>query len=71
MNQIAVVNQSGKASAERVIVLPAGNFDALIGRAGYHQRDNGDLERREGSLVYVMVRQSSNQALPMGEEAYG
>ena len=67
MNQIAVVNQSGKASAERVIVLPAGNFDALIGRAGYHQRDNGDLERREGSLVYVMVRQSSNQALPMGE----
>jgi hypothetical protein len=71
MNQIAVVNQSGKASAEKVIVLPAGNFDALIGRAGYHQRDNGDLERREGSLVYVMVRQSSNQALPMGEEAYG
>ncbi len=71
MNQIAVVNQSGKASAERVIVLPAGNFDALIGRPGYHQRDNGDLERREGSLVYVMVRQSSNQALPMGEEAYG
>ena len=71
MNQIAVVNQSGKASAERVIVLPAGNFDALIGRAGYHQRDNGDLERREESLVYVMVRQSSNQALPMGEEAYG
>jgi hypothetical protein len=71
MNQIAVVNQAGKASAERVIVLPAGNFDALIGRAGYHQRDNGDLERREGSLVYVMVRQSSNQALPMGEEAYG
>ena len=66
MNQIAVVNQSGKGSAERVIVLPAGNFDALIGRAGYHQRDNGDLERREGSLVYVMVRQSSNQALPMG-----
>ena len=71
MNQIAVVNQSGKASAEKVIVPPAGNFDALIGRAGYHQRDNGDLERREGSLVYVMVRQSSNQALPMGEEAYG
>ena len=67
MNQIAVVNQSGKASAEKVIVLPAGNFDALIGRAGYRQRDNGDLERREGSLVYVMVRQSSNQALPMGE----
>ena len=71
MNQIAVVNQNGKASAEKVIVLPAGNFDALIGRAGYRQRDNGDLERREGSLVYVMVRQSSNQALPMGEEAYG
>ena len=69
MNQIAVVNQAGKAPAERVIVLPEGNFDALIGRPGYHQRENGDLERREGSLVYVMVRQSSNQALPMGEEA--
>ncbi len=25
----------------------------------------------EGSLIYVMVRQSSNQALPMGEEVYG
>ena len=54
-----------------MIVLPAGEFDALIGRPGYHQRDNGDLERREGSLVYVIVRQQSNQALPMGEEAYG
>jgi hypothetical protein len=63
MNQIAVVNQSGKASAERVIVLPAGNFDALIGRAGYHQRDNGDLERREGSLVHVIVRRQNNSTL--------
>jgi hypothetical protein len=71
MNQIAVVNQAGKGSAERVIVLPEGNFDALIDRPGYRLRDNGDLERREGSLVYVMVRQSSNQALPMGEEPYG
>ena len=71
MNQIAVVNQAGKAPAERVIVLPGGNFDALIDRPGYRLRENGDLERREGSLVYVMVRQSSNQALPMGEEAYG
>ena len=67
MNQIAVVNQAGKASAERVIVLPEGQFDALIGRPGYHQRDNRDLERREGSLVYVIVRQRSNRALPMGE----
>jgi hypothetical protein len=50
MNQIAVVNQSGKASAERVIVLPAADFDALIGRAGYHQRDNGDLERKREAL---------------------
>ena len=50
MNQIALVNQGGKASAERVIVLPGEKFDALIGRPGYHQRDNGDLERREGSL---------------------
>ena len=71
MNQIAMVNQSGKTSAERVIVLPEGEFDALVGRPGYHQRDNGDLERREGSLVYLIVRQQSNQALPMGEEAYG
>jgi hypothetical protein len=67
MNQIAVVNQAGKASAERVIVLPGREFDTLVGRPGYHQRDNGDLERREGSLVYVIVRQQSNRALPMGE----
>jgi hypothetical protein len=45
-----VVNQGGKASAERVIVLPGEEFDTLIGRPGYHQRDNGDLERRERSL---------------------
>ena len=30
MNQIAVVNQGGKASAERVIVLPGEEFDALL-----------------------------------------
>ena len=67
MNQIAVVNQAGKAPAERVIVLPEADFDALIDRPGYRLRDNGDLERREGSLVYVIVRQRSNRALPMGE----
>jgi hypothetical protein len=67
MNQIAVVNQGGKAAAERVIVLPGEEFDTLIGRPGYHQRDNGDLERREGTLVYVIVRQQSNWALPMGK----
>ena len=67
MNQIAVVNQGGKVSTERVIVLPGEEFDALIGRPGYHLCENGDLERREGSLVYVMVRQQSNRALPMGE----
>jgi hypothetical protein len=67
MNQIAVVNQGGKAPAERVIVLPEGEFDALIGRPGYHQRNNGDLERWEGRLVYVIVRQRSNRALSMGE----
>jgi hypothetical protein len=67
MNQIAVVNAGGKASAERVIVLPEADFDALIDRQGYRLRDNGDLERREGSLVYVIVRQQSNRALPMGE----
>jgi hypothetical protein len=64
MNQIAVV-QAGK-NPERVIVLPGTDFDALIGRPGYHLCGNGDLERREGSLVYVMVRQG-NRALPMGE----
>ena len=64
MNQIAVV-QGGKASAERVIVLPREEFDALIDRPGYRLRDNGDLERREGSLVYVMVRQQKN--LTLGE----
>ena len=41
MNQIAVV-QGGK-----VIVLPSADFDALKGREGYRQRDNGDLERVE------------------------
>ena len=56
MNQIAVVNQGGNASTERVIVLPGEEFDTLIGRPGYHLCENGDLERREGSLVYVMVR---------------
>ena len=56
MNQIAVVNQGGKVSTDRVIVLPREEFDALIGRPGYHLCENGDLERREGSLVYVMVR---------------
>ena len=30
MNQIAVINQGGKASAERVIVLPGEEFDALL-----------------------------------------
>ena len=63
MNQIAVVNQGGKASAERVIVLPGEEFDALIGRPGYHQRNNGDLERREGTLVYVIVRRQNNSTL--------
>ena len=67
MNQIAVVNQGGKASAERVIVLPDADFEALIDRPGYNLRENGDLERREGSLVYVIIRQQSNRALPMGE----
>ena len=60
MNQLAVVNQGGKAHAERVIVLPEGDFNALIDRPGYRLRDNGDLERREGSLVYVIVRQQKN-----------
>ncbi len=49
MNQIAVVNQGGKVSAERVIVLPAEEFDALIDRPGYHLRENGDLERRNSN----------------------
>ena len=62
MNQIAVVNQGGKASAERVIVLPGEEFDALIGRPGYRLRNNGDLERREGTLVYVIVRRQNNSS---------
>ena len=63
MNQIAVVNHGGKSSAERVIVLPGEEFDALISRPGYHQRNNGDLERREGTLVYVIVRRQNNSTL--------
>jgi hypothetical protein len=47
-----------------VIVLPNADFDALIDRPGYRLREDGDLERREGSIVYVMVRQQRNQALP-------
>ena len=35
----------------------------LIGRPRYHLCENGDLERREGSLVYVMVRQQGDPAL--------
>ena len=66
MNQIAVVNQGDKVSTERVIVLPGEEFDPLIVRPGYHLCENGDLERGEWSLVYVMVRQG-NRALPMGE----
>ena len=71
MNQIAVVNQGDKVSTERVIVLPGEEFDALIGRPGYHLCENGDLERREGSLVYVMVRQQSNRVLPIRESSSG
>ena len=66
MNQMAVVNQGSNGStSDRVVVLPPEEFDLLIGRPGYHLRENGDLERREGSLVYLMVRQG-NRALPMG-----
>jgi len=39
MNQIAVV-AGGKAPAERVIVLPEGDFQPLVGRAGYRLREN-------------------------------
>jgi hypothetical protein len=56
MNQIAVV-QAGKAP-ERVIVLPSADFNALKGREGYRQRENGELERVEGSIVYMIMRSS-------------
>ena len=58
-NQVALV----QASAERVVVLPGEEFDSLVGRPGYHQRENGDLQRREGSLCYVIVRQQNNRQL--------
>jgi hypothetical protein len=51
---------------ERVIVLPSADFDALKSREGYRQRENGDLERVEGSVVYVIVRQQSNASLTTG-----
>jgi hypothetical protein len=63
-DQIAVV-QAGK-TPERVIVLPSSDFDALKGREGYRQRANGDLERVEGSLAYVIVRQQSSPSLLIG-----
>ena len=70
MNQIAVVNQGDNASTERFIVLPGEESNALIGRPGYHLCENGDLERREGSLVYEDgPLQQSNRALPMREKA--
>ena len=53
-----------------MIVLPNADFDALFDRPGYNLRENGDLERREGSLVYVIVRQQSNRALPIEESPY-
>jgi hypothetical protein len=42
------------------------DFDALKGREGYRQRANGDLERVEGSLVYVIVRQQGSPSLTIG-----
>ena len=57
--------QAGK-TPERVIVLPEADFDALKGGEGYRQRDTGDLERVEGSLVYVIVRQQSSPSLRVG-----
>jgi hypothetical protein len=59
-NQIAVI-QGG--SAERVMVLPDAEFESLIGRPGYHSRPNGDLERREGNLTFVIVKQPSQPLL--------
>ena len=50
MNQIAVVNQAGKAPAERVIVLPEGEFDALVGRPGYHCVITGTWSAARGVL---------------------
>ena len=38
----------------------------LTGCEGYRQRANGDLERVEGSLVYVIVRQQSSPSLTAG-----
>ena len=56
-----------------VIILPEADFDALKSREGYRQRANGDLERVEGSLVYVIVRQQSNPSIATGtlEKPYG
>ena len=60
MNQIQLcrLQDSGTDNS-----LPEAAFDALKGREGYRQRDNGDLERIEGSLVYVIVRQQSSPSL--------
>jgi hypothetical protein len=68
--------QLSERSAKACLPLPGGAGVAVVGpsrgaaphksRPGYHLCENGDLERREGSLVYVMVRQG-NRALPMGK----
>ena len=50
MNQIAVVTKEG-TFLPKCIVLPGEEFDAVIGRPGYHLCGNGDLERREGRLI--------------------
>ena len=55
MNQIAVVNQGGKASAERVIVLPGEEFDTLIGRPGA-QRWHIDADGRQQGIPHLLRR---------------
>ena len=68
MNQIAVLNQSGKASAERVIVLPGEEFDTLIGvvspnRRNFRQAISHDIFRPDRIESTIAEAPSAKKAL--------
>lgn len=61
LNQIAVLpGQPGAPGAQevRVITIPDDEWETLATTPGYAVRADGDLERREGNLLIVLVRQS-------------
>jgi hypothetical protein len=55
--------RSGPRAASTITARPQEEPEAKRGRQGYRQRANGDLERMEGSLVYVIIPQQGKQSL--------